>query len=197
MAKHNPNSYPATKEEAARLVAERTPRIPHVYATTGYKGKECRWHVIVFIANYGPVPKDHIINHINGNTLDNRPENLQAVTFYGNSIHQRQKKRKVGPGQDWPVHHRYKKGRPNYVCLSLAEEVNGKTVYYLDEFWLREDCGPNFEHSIAYVTAAREAKLEEKAHLETGTPGERAIHTEKDTTDDDVYLRLRDQWAAT
>ena len=37
-------------------------------------------HVLVWEQHHGSVPPGHEIHHINGNNLDNRIENLMAVT---------------------------------------------------------------------------------------------------------------------
>ena len=44
----------------------------------------CRVHVLVYITFYGPIPKQLVIDHINGIKTDNRAENLRAVSNKAN-----------------------------------------------------------------------------------------------------------------
>tara|TARA_R110000764_G_C10825941_1_gene362235 strand:- start:45 stop:611 length:567 start_codon:yes stop_codon:yes gene_type:complete len=69
-----------------------------------------RAHRIVWFLNYGEVPS--IIDHINGNKLDNRIENLRATTHY---LNLRNQKKTVGSSSIYKGVH-YHKARNNYVA---------------------------------------------------------------------------------
>ena len=47
--------------------------------TRGRDGKSVRIHRGCWEAYNGPVPNGHVVHHINGNTLDNRIENLACM----------------------------------------------------------------------------------------------------------------------
>jgi hypothetical protein len=47
----------------------------HVYAATAHNGQTLRMHRVIVGA-----PADSVVDHINGNTMDNRRENLRACT---------------------------------------------------------------------------------------------------------------------
>jgi len=53
------------------------------YITFGHNGKFYRAHRIIYLLTHGTCPD--IIDHINGNIHDNRPENLRAADFNNNT----------------------------------------------------------------------------------------------------------------
>lgn len=50
------------------------------YCTVGIKKHIFKYHRILWILNYGEIPRGMQIDHINGNRSDNRLENLRLVT---------------------------------------------------------------------------------------------------------------------
>ena len=56
------------------------------YCRVGFNGILVRYHVIIWILSTGKdIPQGMEIDHINGNKIDNRIENLRLVTKRGNS----------------------------------------------------------------------------------------------------------------
>lgn len=57
------------------------------YKFVGYKSKRLSVHRIMYAKFNGPLEKDLMINHIDGNHSNNVPENLELVTQKVNNIH--------------------------------------------------------------------------------------------------------------
>ena len=55
---------------------------PYRYMQTRIKGVLYKNHRLIYLYHYGVMPP--LIDHINGNTLDNRIENLRAATVHEN-----------------------------------------------------------------------------------------------------------------
>ena len=67
----------------------------HGYCRVGFNGIMIFYHVIIWILSTGKdIPANLEIDHINGNRIDNRIENLRIVTKRGNQ--QNQKKHRAG-----------------------------------------------------------------------------------------------------
>lgn len=49
--------------------------------------KQIRVHRIIYINSYGLPGTDKVINHKDGNKMNNKPENLEAVSFLKNFLH--------------------------------------------------------------------------------------------------------------
>jgi hypothetical protein len=58
-----------------------------VYLYSSGRIKARRVHTLVFWAFVGPLPHGHEINHIDGVKLNNRPQNLEAVSHTDNMRH--------------------------------------------------------------------------------------------------------------
>ena len=52
-----------------------------------YKGKGILIHRLVYAAFVGPLDRDKVINHIDGNPSNNHPSNLELITQKENMLH--------------------------------------------------------------------------------------------------------------
>ena len=60
----------------------------YVYVIDGYSGKKYRKHRLVWeLYNKRRIPKGMVINHIDGNKLNNNPNNLEITTVKRNTKH--------------------------------------------------------------------------------------------------------------
>ncbi len=59
------------------------------YKFVSLRGKILSVHALVMVAFIGPRPKGLIINHIDGKAGNNRLDNLEYLTYRGNSAHGR------------------------------------------------------------------------------------------------------------
>lgn len=59
----------------------------HGYMVSTHKGRAFLLHRVVWEACVGPIPPRMVINHKNGNKLDNRLTNLEVVTSSQNNQH--------------------------------------------------------------------------------------------------------------
>lgn len=59
----------------------------HGYLVSTYQGRAFLLHRVVWEACVGPIPSGMVINHRNGDKLDNRLENLEVVTSGDNQRH--------------------------------------------------------------------------------------------------------------
>lgn len=54
------------------------------YRTIGYRNKKYYAHRVIWEMFNGEIPPNHVIDHINGNGIDNRVENLRIISIQEN-----------------------------------------------------------------------------------------------------------------
>lgn len=59
------------------------------YLRVSFKGKNIRVHRIIWILIYGEIPSSHVVDHIDGNKLNNRISNLRLCTQNQNTLNRR------------------------------------------------------------------------------------------------------------
>lgn len=92
----------AGKVAGCRLVSGRPPRISGIRILLPRHG-QLRAHRVVWEMHYGPIPDGMAIDHINGNPLDNRLENLRLATKTQNNMNRGATKRNTSgyKGVSW------------------------------------------------------------------------------------------------
>lgn len=95
------------------------------------KRKSARFHRVIYFLAKGEDITDKVIDHINGDTLDNRIENLRAVT---NKENQRNRKTNKNSGTGINGVTKRKKGNPYEAQI----QVDGENIY-LGTFATLED----------------------------------------------------------
>lgn len=64
------------------------------YLCIWYSGRNIRAHQIVYTTWWGPIPEGMEIDHIDGNPVNNSPDNLEAVTHSENVLRRCKRPRK-------------------------------------------------------------------------------------------------------
>lgn len=57
------------------------------YTTIRYRNRALQLHRIIYAKFNGPLENDLVVNHLDDNGLNNRPENLELVTQSANNFH--------------------------------------------------------------------------------------------------------------
>lgn len=124
------------------------------YRRVYYKGKDWRAHRLIWEMHYGKIPEGMFIDHINGNGLDNRLENLRLATQSQNACNRKQNKNNTSGykgvvyskprgnhrpyKKPWVVHIQIGNKKYSKRGFATAEEAaqyyNKKAVEYFGEF---------------------------------------------------------------
>jgi hypothetical protein len=105
-----------------------SPNGPKGYLTLGWDGKRYLVHRIVYLMFYGTDPKELLVDHINGVTNDNRPENLRLATASQNAknMHGPMKHSKTGVlGVHWNTQN-------NAWCAKISVNGGAKSRFFKD-----------------------------------------------------------------
>lgn len=70
-----------------RRAENSTGKYLQVRVMVNWRRTQCLAHRLVWRHLYGPIPEGLSMNHKNGDKKDNRPENLELVTYSGNTRH--------------------------------------------------------------------------------------------------------------
>ncbi len=98
------------------------------YCQVGFNGTKVLYHVIIWILSTGKdIPQGMEIDHINGNKLDNRIDNIRLVTKRGNQ--QNRKKHRAGR----LVGASYRKGHNDWQSFIGINKNNIFLGYYKTE----------------------------------------------------------------
>lgn len=139
--------YPKLSQHKWYAAKQRTGNFYAVRQSPRVKGKRHQTQIWMHVVIFG-TPKGMETDHINGNGLDNRRENLRVVTIRQNQQNRHQKKSSKYPGVFWST----RSGK-----WIARMRINGKQ-HHLGYFPVEGDAGN------AYVKGCRE--------LVTGAPHE-------------------------
>lgn len=127
-----------TSQWNGRVAGKEAGSISRGYWQVKINSEQCRAHRVIWKLAYGSIPADKHIDHINGNGLDNRLENLRLATNSENQLNRLADKGRKYKGV-------YRKGRNFKAEIT----VNGERIYV--------GIFKNAEHAaMAYDKAARE-----------------------------------------
>lgn len=131
------------------------------YCKLGFLGKSVYYHVAVYILHHGSIPEGLVIDHVDGYKLNNRVENLRAVTSRANSqnrVYHRE-------GQEVGIchHHRLDKweasisvGGNRYSLGCYSSRTEASTMYQKACELLAEGVtGPELQEYAGVRTKAR------------------------------------------
>jgi len=119
-----------------------------VYRRLKYRGKNLQVHRIVF-AKYGdtPLQKDLVVNHKDGNSLNNHPSNLELVTQSENNIHSFKSRpavkgnSKINQEIAESIRGDYATGVYSIKTLRVKYKLSKSTISYIlnDKIWITEN----------------------------------------------------------
>ena len=68
-------------------IHQNNPRMKEEYLVVTKKGKAKLLHRMIYEKEIGQIPQGFVVHHVNGDKLDNRPENLVAMSNSEHSKH--------------------------------------------------------------------------------------------------------------
>jgi hypothetical protein len=129
---------------SAHTPAPHLPRYEYTHPRTGKKRTYQRRTYLALARLIMDAPADKLVDHISGNTLDNRKHNLRVCTYTENNANARQKRNTTS---------RFKGVNRNknkkYNCWSVYMRIDGKTVS-LGSYTSEEDAARAYD--IAHLT---------------------------------------------
>ena len=112
------------------------------YCQVGFNGTKVLYHVIIWILSTGKdIPKGMQIDHINGNKIDNRIENLRLVTNRRNQ----QNRKKHREGQLFGCYFNKSKGK-----YQTQIQISGKIIY-LGRYKTEQEAHEAYKIACKYI----------------------------------------------
>ena len=119
------------------------------YCKVGFNGRPISYHVIIWILSTGKdIPKGYELDHINGDRIDNRIENLRLVNRRGNA--QNMKVHRNGQIVGSSFHKTIGKYQTNILI--------GKKLIYIGYYDTEEDGGKAYEIACKHIKDYKDNK---------------------------------------
>lgn len=120
------------------------------YSTLKYQKKNYLIHRIIYILFYGSISNELVVNHINFNTHENYPDNLELCTF-------RENLNRTKIAKKLKFHYRNKSG---ITGVNECIKNNGYKLYYYAIVTWQDREGKNQSKRFSYEKHGKEAAWE-------------------------------------